>query len=371
MKFAYKIPPHIKAKSDTMTTMHIALAALLFVTAWAVMFQILYFGTDYAIQSLMVITAAVSSAFLTHILFHFFKTDGVKYKSFSQRLYSTLPKTWTGAPFITALMIALMLPAGVPLYAVIVATVFAEFFAKLVFGGLGNNIFNPAAVGVIIAGFMLHSMLGASAGAISSAGFAELAAGAGHNWRISTQQGLEFIDGYGGLFNIFFGSVRGGIGDTARFAVLIALVLLAWRKVIDWVVPLVFIGTVSAAAFLFGLYLGIGIFEIWYPILHIFSGALILCAVFMACDPVTTPINRQGRIIFAIFLAMVTVIIRLNANHAEAVPFAILIMNMFVPYIDRKTSNVTTLSAGAKIASMCGCFVFAVGFSVGLSVLLS
>jgi len=323
------------------------LAALLFVSAWSITFQYINFGADYAVRALFIVIGACVSAFTANVAFYLLKTYGVKFDSFGEKLKSALPEAKSGAPLITALILALSLPSGISIYALIITTIFAEFFGKLIFGGFGSNIFNPAAVGIAVGGLTFGSAVvlpDVYAGATPLADIARY-----YNWRLSSFQGYSFIDNYGGLFNMFLGAVRGSIGETARPAVLIAFVFLAYKKVIDWVVPVVYVDTVFAITFLFSLYICVGF---WYPVMHILSGSLIFGAVFMATDPVTTPINRQGRILFAIFLAMITLIIRFNSAHTEAMAFSILIMNIFVPFIDRKTANITTM--GKNAGALCG-----------------
>ncbi|MCL2400304.1 MAG: RnfABCDGE type electron transport complex subunit D [Defluviitaleaceae bacterium] len=365
MRFAYKPSPHIKARVSTKDILNTVLIALIFVTAWSLVAQFINFGTDYVLRSALIIAVACVVAILTNVVFYLVKTDGQKFSSFVERLKSTVPKTKKGAPLITALILALSLPVGTPIYAVIIATIFAEFFAKLLFGGFGGNVFNPAAVGLVVGGITFGSQVilpDVYAGATPLATISGL-----YGWRLTDATGLGFIAGYGGFIPMLFGAVRGSIGDPARVAVLIALVFMIYKRVLDWVVPAVYIATVVAITGLFSLYLGVGI---WYPTLHVLSGGLLFGAVFMATDPVTTPVNRQGRILFAIFLAMVTLVIRFNSSHTESMAFSILIMNMFVPLIDRKTANITKESTTMKAVGVCIAFVIAISVTLGLTITL-
>ena len=365
MRFAYKPSPHIKARVSTKDILNTVLIALLFVALWSLVAQFLNFGAQYALRSVLIIVVACFTAVLTNVVFYLFKTDGQNFTSFKERFKSTLPKTQKGAPLITALILSLSLSVGTPIYAVIIATIFAEFFAKLLFGGFGGNIFNPAAVGLVVGGIAFGSQVilpDVYAGATPLATISGL-----YNWRLTNTQGLGFISGYGGLMPMLLGAVRGSIGETARIAVLIALVFMIYKRVLDWIVPIVYIATVVAITGLFSLYLGVGV---WYPALHVLSGGLLFGAVFMATDPVTTPVNRQGRILFAIFLAMITLIIRFNSTHTESMAFSILIMNMFVPLIDRKTGNITTEFTISKIVGICIAFILAVSVALGLTLIL-
>jgi len=365
VKFAYKVSPHVKAKVSTLNILNTVLLSLLFVTIWSIVVQYLNFGVDYAIRASIIVFTACIAAVLTSIIFYLVQASGEKSASFGERLQSAFSKTRNGAPLVTALVLALSLPVGMPIYGVIVATVFAEFIGKLIFGGFGSNLFNPAAIGIVIAGLAFGSAIVYPDMYAGEAPMDYIARH--HNWRLTEALGWQFICRYCSLGHIFFGSIRGAIGETARPAILIAFVFLAYRRIIDWVVPVVYVGTIFVATLIFASHLCVGL---WYPVLHIFTGSLIFGAVFMATDPVTTPINRQGRILFAIFLAMITLIIRFNSTHIEAMAFSILIMNMFVPLIDRKTANITNKNKLAKAAVICIAFVGAIGFALGLSIML-
>ncbi|MGB4589760.1 MAG: RnfABCDGE type electron transport complex subunit D, partial [Clostridiaceae bacterium] len=144
------------------------------------------------------------------------------------------------------------------------------------------------------------------------------------------------------------------IGETSKLLILVVGLYLAYRKVLDWKVPAVYIGSVFVFTTIVALTNGVGM---WYPMFHIVSGGLIFGAVFMATDPVTNPTTISGRIIFAIGLAILTVLIRLKANLPEGVVYAILIMNMISPLLDKLTDGWSIYSVKKHTIAICTTFV--------------
>jgi len=219
-----------------------------------------------------------------------------------------------GSAIITGLLLALILPPMVPLWIPIVGSFFAIIIGKAVFGGLGQNIFNPALVGrafLMICWPVFMTTWVAPFDAITTA--TPLAALKMNNMVIASNMDL------------FFGSVAGCIGETSALAILIGGIVLIALKVIDWRTPLSIIGTV----FLLMLLLGQD------PVFHILAGGLMLGAFFMATDYVTTPITGWGKVVFGVGVGLLIVVFRLWSGMPEGVCYSILIMNGFTPLIDR------------------------------------
>ena len=360
MKFKFKPSPHVHGKQTTDNILTDVAFVLLIVAIWGIVNQYILFGVDKGVHAGLMLFAGVATTIITHFVFYliFDKFENKKFDSFLQRFTANTRRVFSGAPIITAYILILLLPVTTPIYVVIVACIFAEVIAKLLFGGFGGNLFNPAAAGYIFVIIAFGALIGTESRYLAETmESAYLANATIENWHITQEAGRAHIDNIGFL-PFLLGRVPGAIGATSLIPILLAMAFLIYRKIIDWVIPVFYIGFVFVGALLFGLYLGVGF---WYPILHLLSGTLLFTAVFMATDPVTKPINRQGRIIFAIFLGMLTLLFRFNANHTEEAAYAILIMNMFVPLIDRKTANITTIQAGKKWASIAGVFVLSLG----------
>lgn len=216
---------------------------------------------------------------------------------------------------VTGVLLALTLPPDVPLHYTLVGSVTAIVVVKQMFGGIGNNFANPALVGRIV---MLVSFPGAMT-SFRDTVFHDAVTGA-----------TPLNPGYTGeasYFDMFFGNIGGSIGETCKLAILLGLIYLLARRVIPPIVPIVYVGTVA----LFTLCAGEDV------LFAVLSGGLLFGAVFMATDYVTTPITSLGKLIFAVGCGLITVLIRLYAKMDESVSYAIVLMNIVTPLIDRIT----------------------------------
>ena len=205
---------------------------------------------------------------------------------------------------------------------------FAIGVVKLAFGGLGNNIFNPAIAGRI---FLLISFpaqmttwptpaVGAATDAITSA---------------TVLSNLAFNpDAVISVRDMFFGFEGGSIGEMSALALLLGLGYMLWKKIITWHIPVSIILTVGIFT---GIIYAFNPLDIYNPLIHLFSGGLMLGAIFMATDYVTSPMTKRGQLIFGISIGVVTVAIRLWGAYPEGVSFAILFMNALTPIINNYT----------------------------------
>ena len=184
--------------------------------------------------------------------------------------------------------------------------------------------------------FVLSAGLTGLAGALKTVvlGFATLS---DVHWTTSGHVILMTL--IGGLGTLMTGWHPGAIGETCGILILIVGAILAWRQVIDWRVPLVYLLTIAVLAAASALIGGVASYQgvpgfLWYPLVHVFSGGVIFGAVFMLTDPVTSPTSAQGRVIFAMGAAILTMLIRLKANLPEGCLYSILLMNMLTPLIE-------------------------------------
>ncbi len=213
---------------------------------------------------------------------------------------------------ITGLLLALNLPANVPLWQAAIGSVFAIIVVKCLFGGLGKNIVNPAITARV---FMLVSF-----GSMAQAAYpADVTAGATPLVELAEGKTLDLMD-------LFIGHHGGAIGETCILALLIGGIYLLVRGVITWHLPVAFIGTVFAFTFAV-----VGDFTT--TLAWCLSGGLFLGAIFMATDYVTSPDAGVGKLLFGIGAGIITVLIRLWGNYPEGVSFAILMMNILNPFI--------------------------------------
>ena len=245
-----------------------------------------------------------------------------------------------GSAIITGILLGFNLPANLPLWMVIVGSFVAIGIGKMTFGGLGKNPFNPALVGrvFLMISFPVHmtsypvpaplstQTVDVVTGATPLAIFKEgISRGAGIN---------EIMADMPGYLDLFIGKIGGSLGETSAMMLLAGGIFMLIKKIITWHVPVAYLGTVA-------IFTGI----MWLvepgqnasPLFHLLTGGLMLGAFYMATDMVTSPMTHKGMLIFGIGCGLITVVIRLFGAYPEGVAFSILIMNAFVPLINRST----------------------------------
>ncbi len=222
---------------------------------------------------------------------------------------------------VTGLLLALNLPANIPLWQAAVGSVFAIVVVKCCFGGIGKNSVNPAITARV---FMLIA-------------FGEMAKGAFPSVdTVSSATPLSTLAESGthpDLLTLFLGNYGGAIGETCTIALLIGGIYLMIRHIITWHIPVAFIGTV------FAFTLVLVDFNMATALAYTLSGGLFIGAIFMATDYVTSPATWGGQLLFGALAGVITVMIRIFGNYPEGVSFAILFMNILTPYIDIWTSR--------------------------------
>jgi len=217
---------------------------------------------------------------------------------------------------VTGLLLALNLPVNVPLWQCVVGSLFAIIVVKCLFGGIGHNLVNPAITARV---FMLVAFTTLATPAFP----VDAVAGA-------TPLAAEKMPS---LLTLFLGNYGGAIGETCTAALLLGGVYLLIRRVITWHIPAVFMATV----FVFSLFME-G-FDAVTALSLVMSGGLVLGAIFMATDYVTSPSTPWGKVIFAVGAGLLTCLIRYFGNYPEGVSFAILFMNILTPYISQWTQR--------------------------------
>ncbi len=222
---------------------------------------------------------------------------------------------------VTGVLIAFNVPAGMPVWQLLVGDFIAIIIVKMLFGGLGCNFVNPALVGRVT--MMLSFTSGMTA---YNTGVAKIDALTSAT-PLSAMSSLHLSD----IGTLLLGQHGGMLGETCAIALIIGGVYLVVKDVIKPTIPLCFAGSVFVFTLLFTG------FNFETAVLSVFSGGLMLGAIFMATDYVTSPMTGKGRVIFAVGCGFLTTCIRLFASSAEGVSFAILLMNLLVPYINDGT----------------------------------
>ena len=318
MSYQFNISPspHIHGKVTTEKLMYGVVLALL----PAVFTSVFFFGTG----AIIVIATSVISC----ILFEYLIQRFILKKNLSVN---------DGSALVTGLLLALNLPSNIPLLPVIIGSLVAIGVAKMTFGGLGNNPFNPALVGRV---FMLISfpvqMTSWPIPAGFSTGYTDAATGATPLAII--KEGLnngesisQLMDKVPTSLNMLLGNMSGSIGEISALALLIGMVYMLFKKIITWHIPVSIIGSIAVFTAL-----------LWIidpesnadPLFHILAGGVLIGAIYMATDYVTSPMNPKAMLIYGCGIGVITVIIRVWGAYPEGISFAILIMNAFVPLMN-------------------------------------
>jgi electron transport complex protein RnfD len=308
--------PHIQGKDTTGKLMFGVVLALM----PALFTSVLYFGSGAVIVTA---TSIISCLFFEYLI---------------QRFILKKPVSVTdGSALVTGLLLAFNLPSNIPAHLVIIGSLVAIGIAKMTFGGLGNNPFNPALVGRV---FMLISfpvqMTSWPIPTGLKTGYIDAVTGATPlaiiKEGIKNGESLsELMEKVPTTFNMFLGNMGGSIGEVAAVALLLGFTYMLLRKIITWHIPVSIIGSIAIFTTI-----------LWVinpetnagPMFHILAGGVLLGSIFMATDYVTSPMNPKSMIIYGCGIGILTVIIRVWGAYPEGISFAILIMNAFVPLMN-------------------------------------
>lgn len=309
-KLTVSLSPHIHSRNSIdrcMWNVIIALMPAMAVALWT-----------FGLSALLVIGVSVAACMLTEGLV-------------DRYLFHRPLTLANGSAIITGILLGFNLPSILPWWMVVIGAVVAIGIGKMSFGGLGCNIWNPALVGRV---FLLISFPAAMTTWPSdvSSGLARISAGSGADASTGATllASLNDFNGQFGIDNVDFmdiaiGHMNGSLGEVGSVAILIGLVYLLLTKVITWHIPVSMIGSAALFSWAFG----------GNPLLDIFAGGLLLGAVFMATDYVTSPMTRKGQLIYGFMIGFITIVIRRYGSYPEGVSFAILLMNSFTPIINR------------------------------------
>ncbi len=330
MKISYKrTTPNMRQALTTKQIMADLTLALLVLSVVSVGYQYTN-GMNYALKAAGIFLVSCLTAFLTELVFY-------------RDIHRLSDSFW----WVTALLFALTLPVGTPYYAVVVGSFSAILFGKLVFGGFGQNVFNPALVGRVIVHLSFGSQLTASLSPFdATSGATPLTQWASTSFLKAPELGLD---------KMLIGNYPGALGETFTALILVLGIFLIVRGVIDWRITASYLGTVILLAGIQALVCHLDL--VTTVVGHLSLGGLALGAVFMATDPVTSPTAPQGKMLFGVGLGILTMLIRLFANFPEGVMFSILIMNMATPMIDILTMGKTNQKTIMRWASICCLFI--------------
>lgn len=243
-----------------------------------------------------------------------------------------------GSAIITGILLAFNVPSSLPLWMVVIGSVVAIGMGKMTFGGLGRNPFNPALVGrvFLMISFPVQMTNWPKPGAFSTSltdavtgptPLAVIKDGVSRGERVADI--LPQIPDY---VNLLIGNMGGSIGEISAIALILGGVYMLIKKIITWHIPVSYLGSVVIFSGLFWL---INPDSFADPLFHLITGGLMLGAIYMATDMVTSPMSPRGQIVFGLGCGVLTMVIRLFGAYPEGVSFAILVMNAFVPLINK------------------------------------
>lgn len=315
------VSPHVKAEVTT--------AQIMWTVVLCLMPPLVLSVVIFGFQTLLITGVSVISCTATEAV--------------SQKLLRRPITVRDGSAVITGLLLAYVIPPGVPWWMPIPGAVMAIFVTKIIMGGLGHNIFNPALIGraflvatypvamttawlTPIRDFAIFRHMGSGVDAVSSATPLYVL----KHYGIGAV--VEQFGSKAAIYTDFFIGMRPGcIGETSALLILIGGIYLIHKKYIRWHIPLSIIATTGVLTWMFG---GERLFS-GDPVVAVLSGGLMLGAFFMATDYVTSPSRMAGRIVFGIGIGALTVLIRLKGGYPEGVCYAILLMNPLTPAIDQ------------------------------------
>lgn len=302
--------PHVHSTMSTNKIMWNVVLAML----PALLVSIYFFGWNV----LLLTCASVAACLLFECLIQKYLLKG------------DMSTVYDGSAVITGMLLAFNVPSNLPIWILLIGTLVAIGVGKMTFGGLGKNPFNPALVGRVFLFLSFPTNMAMSAWPNPQPMFASKMVDA-----VSGPTSLSIIK-HGGdlpaLSEMFLGSMGGSLGEISAIAILLGGVYMLCRKIITWHIPVAFLGS----AFIFaGILHLINPADYVNPVYHLFAGGMMLGAIFMATDMVTSPITHKGQIIFGCGCGLLTIIFRCFGPMPEGVSFAILIMNGVTPLINK------------------------------------
>ena len=327
--------PHLRRK----TTVRRMMVDVLLALAPTLIFAAIVFPIQ-TIRTLLISLFIMIGSELVYIgLRNMMPKDGLKHtfkEKFSYAYKGKVDVNNVLTPAISAVIFTLIMPPTATVYAVIIGSLVGIILGKLVFGGLGSNIFNPAVVGMVFAKLCFGSRY--SSYSSLSTWFYKIPDAAAGATPLGLTNGGAFanINDYS-LTNLLFGQIPGTLGEVYKLTIIAGLIYLLIRRSIDWRIPVSYLGTFSILMLIAGASvhaLNASVNPFIFMLYNLLSGGVLFGAVFMLTDPVTSPINRPSRMMYGIIAAVITVFIRLFAALPEGVAFSILIVNMLAPFLD-------------------------------------
>ena len=309
-KFIVATAPHMHSPMSTQSLMRDVILALLPALGLSV--------AVYGLSVLYVTAIAVVSCVLVEYLIQKF-------------LFKGAPTICNLSAVVTGVLLAFNLPSNIPWWIIVIGAVVAIGVAKMTFGGLGHNPFNPALVGRVFL-LIAYPVQMTSFPKPIHPDYIDAFAGATPLAALKSQ---AIAAGDANLLDMLSGMMPGSMGEIAAAALLAGGIYMIWRRVITWHIPVAVLGSMAAFAFVVALAQGGGEAIYALPAFHLLAGGAMLGAIFMATDYVTSPMTPKGMIIYGVGIGVITMVIRMWGAYPEGMSFAILLMNAVTPLINK------------------------------------
>ena len=252
---------------------------------------------------------------------------------FTEKIVTKITKQKSYYGYIPGLFIALVLPLNTPIEIFLLACVIGIVVGKMLYGGFGHNVFNPALIGCLFVLTAYSSIITNNGGYLNKYEYDAIShATPLSNITVNTTTYGMVVKPYGSLLDFLTGLIPGAPGETCSLLCIVGFIYLAGKKVIKAKIPVIYVSTVFVLTTIISLMNGI---DLWYPVFHILSGGLLFGSIFMATDPVTSPVTNFGQVLYGLCLGILTVAFRFLTPYPEGVLTSILIMNMFVFILDK------------------------------------
>ena len=343
MNYTVRKAPFIRNKQDTKSIMLKLMIGLLVVLAFG-LYNASRYGTQFLTNGLILLAVAIAVSVAIEVIFALIFKKNIK-----KHLASSFP-------LITPLILVLTVPVNTKPYVVAIATAVAVAACKMLFGGFGKNILNPAALGRILVLLLF-------AGVYSFDGIAQPTITTRLsilNWVTDSSTLLRVLNAYGGLDSVLVGTYFGAMGETCTVIILAVGAVLAIMNVIDWVIPATYLGTMFVGASIVALVKGI---SFAYPLAVVAAGGVAFAGVFMLTDPVTAPTSRTGKIMYAAAASIITQFCRFFTGYPEGAVISIIIVNVLALLIDRLFINKQLKVEKRNIILIILSLVLAIGFT--------
>ena len=306
--------PHVHSNDSTRKIMYRVVYALIPALIWSVF----VFGLD----ALRVTAIAIISCLALEYIIQ-------KY------MMKVKPSVYDGSALVTGILLAFNVPATIPWWIIVVGAIASIGIGKLSFGGLGSNIFNPALVGrvfllisfpVQMTNWPVNQQTEAVDAVSSATPLAVIKEGITSGTPVS-----QLMAGMPSASDMLLGNITGSLGEISALMLILGGLYMLFKKVITWEIPVSILGSVAAVAAVFWL---VDPQSYVNPVYHLLTGGLMLGAIYMATDMVSSPMTSKGQLIYGVGIGVITILIRLFGAYPEGISFAILIMNAFTPLIN-------------------------------------